>query len=216
VTGAAETIMQPAIFIQQELEKAKRLVENVRTSPKIINQITEVAQACAEAFRGNNKMMIAGNGGSAADAQHWAAELVGRFYYDRPALPAIALTTDTSILTAVANDYEYEYVFARQIEAIGNAGDVLIAISTSGRSRNVIRALQAATAKNMITVGMTGGQGDEMKKFCTFCLQIPANETPRIQEGHEIVGHILCALIERMLFPTHHHSAQSNLLPIRG
>jgi D-sedoheptulose 7-phosphate isomerase len=204
-----QTIMQPAMFIQQELEKAQRLVANIQTNPRLINQITEVAQACAEALRGNNKIVIAGNGGSAADAQHWAAELVGRFYYDRPALPAIALTTDTSILTAVANDYGYEYVFARQIEAIGNTGDVLIAISTSGRSRNVIRALQAATTKKMITVGMTGGQGDEMKKLCTLCLQIPSNETPRIQEGHELVGHILCALIECMLFPMHQSNSPS-------
>jgi D-sedoheptulose 7-phosphate isomerase len=204
--------MQPAIFIQQELEKAQRLVETIGTSPQIINQVAEVAEICVKALGANNKIMIAGNGGSAADAQHWAAELVGRFYYDRPALPAIALTTDTSILTALANDYDYEYVFARQVEAIGNTGDVLIAISTSGRSRNIIRAIQAATAKNMISVGMTGGQGGEMKKFCTLCLQIPANETPRIQEGHEIVGHILCALIERALFPTHHHSAKSSLV----
>src|SRR5262249_34326807 len=122
-------------------------------------------------------------------------------YYDRPALPAIALTTDTSILTAVANDYEYEYVFARQIEAIGNAGDVLIAISTSGRSQNIIRALQTAVERSIITVGMTGEEGGALKKFSTLCIQIPAKETPRIQEGHELVGHILCALIERMLFP---------------
>ena len=145
--------------------------------------------------------MLAGNGGSAADAQHWAGELVGRFYYDRPALPAIALTTDSSILTAIANDYDYDYVFARQIEALGSAGDVLIALSTSGTSKNIIRALETATQKGITTVGMTGASGGEMKQLCSFCIQIPATETPRVQEGHEIVGHILFGLIEHHLFP---------------
>jgi D-sedoheptulose 7-phosphate isomerase len=191
----------PTSFIRSELDKAYTLIEAIRSSPKIASQIAELAEMCSSALQGNNKVMIAGNGGSAADAQHWAGELVGRFYYDRPALPAIALTTDTSILTAVANDYGYEYVFARQVEALGTAGDVLIALSTSGMSMNIIKALETAATKRILTVGLTGAAGGDMAKLCGLCIQIPATETPRIQEGHEIVGHILCGLIECLLFP---------------
>ena len=193
--------MQPEAFIRAELDKAHALIEALSISPCIVPQIAELAERCCAALRANNKIMLAGNGGSAADAQHLAGELVGRFYYDRPALPAIALTTDSSILTAIANDYDYEYVFARQIEALGSAGDVLIALSTSGRSKNIIRALETAAQKGITTVGMTGASGGEMKQLCSFCIQIPATETPRVQEGHEIVGHILCGLIEHHLFP---------------
>jgi D-sedoheptulose 7-phosphate isomerase len=152
------------------------------------------------ALRRGNKLMFAGNGGSAADAQHWAGELVSRFYFDRPGLPAIALTTDTSILTAIGNDYGYDYVFARQVEALGSAGDVLLAISTSGNSKNIVRAIGAARAKGIHVIGFTGSAGGAMAELCDICFRMPSSETPKIQEGHEFVGHLLCGLIEHEMF----------------
>jgi D-sedoheptulose 7-phosphate isomerase len=152
-------------------------------------------------LRNGNKILLAGNGGSAADCQHLAGELVSRFHYDRPGLPAVALTTDTSILTAIGNDYGYEYLFARQIEALANSGDVFFAISTSGSSPNILQALQTAREKGVATVGLTGRSGGEMPALCEHCLCVPADSTPRIQEGHILVGHIICCLIEQGMFP---------------
>lgn len=163
--------------------------------------IERVAGLSVQALRSGRKILFAGNGGSAADAQHWAGELVSRFYYDRPGLPGIALTTDTSILTAIGNDYGYDYVFARQVEALGQAGDVLFAISTSGNSRNIVRAVEAAKQKQMTVVGFTGQSGGQLAEACDFCFKVPSDETPRIQEGHEALGHMLCALIEAEMFP---------------
>ena len=148
-----------------------------------------------------NKIMFAGNGGSAADAQHLAAELVGRLGRDRPGLAAIALTADTAILTAVGNDYGFEDVFARQVDAIGKAGDVLIAISTSGRSPNLLKALRAAGAKGIAAIGFTGATGGDMAALCDPCLRVPSRATQKIQEAQIVLGHVLCALIERRLFP---------------
>lgn len=162
--------------------------------------LARVALACVEALGRGNKILFAGNGGSAADAQHLAGELISRFNYDRPGLPAFSLSTDTSVLTAIGNDYGYERLFARQIEAVGVAGDVLIAISTSGRSPNILHALKAARAKGMLTVGFTG-QGGAMPELCDHCLRVPSSATPRIQEGHITLGHTLCWLIERRMFP---------------
>jgi D-sedoheptulose 7-phosphate isomerase len=162
------------------------------------------AQAAArvvESLRAGGKLLVCGNGGSAADAQHWAGELVSRFHYDRPGLPAIALTTDTSILTAIGNDYGYERLFARQVEALGRPGDVLFAISTSGRSPNILAALQAAKERQIVTVGFTGASGGAMKALCDLCLCIPSDSTPRIQEGHEVLGHAICAMVEAAIFP---------------
>jgi D-sedoheptulose 7-phosphate isomerase len=194
-----------AQFILCELDKAHAVVEAIKRSPEIIEQLARVAKICAAALEKGRKIMIAGNGGSAADAQHWAAELVGRFYYDRPALPAIALTTDTSILTAVGNDIGFERVFARQVEALGVEGDVLIGISTSGRSRNILAGLEVARNKKVITVGFSGATGGEMQKYCDTLIRVPSRETPHIQEGHEIIGHVLCGAIERELFPDTDH-----------
>ncbi|MGQ9685981.1 MAG: D-sedoheptulose 7-phosphate isomerase [Thiobacillaceae bacterium] len=163
--------------------------------------LAQVAQTCIDALRRGNKILFAGNGGSAADAQHLAGELVSRFNYDRPGLPAFALTTDTSVLTAIGNDYGYEHLFARQIEAVGQPGDVFIGISTSGRSPNVLNALRRARAKGLVTVGFTGRGGGDMPALCDHCLRVPADATPRIQEGHISLGHTLCWLIERALFP---------------
>jgi D-sedoheptulose 7-phosphate isomerase len=182
----------------------RETADNLRTMSEdaaLHTALARVAEACIAALRRGHKILFAGNGGSAADAQHLAGELVSRFNYDRPGLPAFALTTDTSVLTAIGNDYGYERVFARQIEAVGVAGDVFIGISTSGRSPNVLQALRVAREKGLVTVGLTGRGGGEMPALCDHCLRVPADATPRIQEGHIALGHTLCWLIERALFP---------------
>jgi D-sedoheptulose 7-phosphate isomerase len=163
--------------------------------------LAQVATACIEALRRGNKILFAGNGGSAADSQHLAAELVSRFAYDRPGLAAFALTTDTSALTAIGNDYGYEYLFARQIEAVGGKGDVFFGISTSGRSPNILHALRTARGKGLLTVGLTGRAGGQMVELCDYCLRTPSDSTPRIQEGHITMGHTICWLIEQQMFP---------------
>ncbi len=182
----------------------RETAQNLRTMSEdraLHAAVAQVATACIDALRRGNKILFAGNGGIAADAQHLAGELVSRFNYDRPGLAAIALTTDTSVLTAIGNDYGYERVFARQVEAVGSPGDVFIAISTSGRSPNILTALQAARAKGLLTVGLTGRGGGQMPEFCDHCLRTPSDATPRIQEGHITIGHTVCWLIERELFP---------------
>jgi len=156
--------------------------------------------ACLAAYRNQRKILIAGNGGSAADAQHFAGELVSRFYFDRPALAAIALTTDTSILTAIGNDYGYGDVFSRQVQALGQAGDVFIAISTSGNSPNILKAIEAAKLLGLVVIGLTGRSGGKMKAMCDVCLCAPSDSTPRIQECHLLIEHSLCACIEESLF----------------
>lgn len=163
--------------------------------------MAQVAKACIDALRRGNKILFAGNGGSAADAQHLAGELVSRFNYDRPGLAAFALTTDTSVLTAIGNDYGYERLFARQIEAVGQKGDILFAISTSGRSPNILAAVRAARDKGLVTVGLTGQGGGQMPELCDHCLRTPSASTPRIQEGHIAMGHTVCMLIEQHIFP---------------
>jgi D-sedoheptulose 7-phosphate isomerase len=163
--------------------------------------MANVAAACIAALRQGNKILFAGNGGSAADAQHLAGELVSRFNYDRPGLPAFSLSTDTSVLTAIGNDYGYERLFARQIDAIGHAGDILFAISTSGRSPNILNAVRVAREKGLVTVGLTGRSGGELSGLCDHCLRTPSDLTPRIQEGHITIGHTICHLIEQQLFP---------------
>jgi len=171
------------------------------TDESLLELIGKVSGLCTEALRNGKKILFAGNGGSAADAQHLAGELVSRFAYDRPGLPAFALTTDTSVLTAIGNDYGYERVFARQVEAVGNAGDVFVGISTSGRSPNVLSALDAARAKGLVTVGMTGRGGGRMPERCDYLLRVPSDSTPRIQEGHIAMGHAICQIIEAQMFP---------------
>lgn len=160
--------------------------------------ILSMAAICRKALESGHKILICGNGGSAADAQHIAAEFVGRFHNERMALPSIALTTDTSILTAVANDYSYDYVFARQVEGLGNEGDVLWGISTSGNSRNVNEALKTAASKGLVTIGSTGKTGGEMVSLCQETLVVPSDVTARIQEIHMLSAHIICQLIDDM------------------
>jgi D-sedoheptulose 7-phosphate isomerase len=167
---------------------------------ELLTELEFAAQACIKAFREGKKILLAGNGGSAADAQHIAGEFVSRFAFDRPGLPAIALTTDTSILTAIGNDYGYEMLFKRQIQAHAQSGDIFIAYSTSGKSPNIIAALNEAKQKGVVCIGMTGSNGGQMKDLCEYYLNVPSKETPKIQEGHAVLGHILCGLVERELF----------------
>lgn len=181
----------------------QRIAESIAVKQELLAQsdaIAAVASALIKAYRAGNRLLVFGNGGSAADAQHIAAELVGRYYFDRPALPAEALTVNTSSLTAIGNDYSYDLIFARQIEALGNAGDVALGISTSGNSANIIAALRVARQKGMVTVALTGEGGGRLKAEADYCLCVPSQDTPRIQESHILIGHILCELIEQALF----------------
>jgi D-sedoheptulose 7-phosphate isomerase len=187
-------------FVAQQISDSISVKEAMLADPELLSQIEAVAELIIETYRNGGKVLIAGNGGSAADAQHIAAELVSRFSFDRPALPAMALTTDTSILTAISNDYGYESLFSRQLEANGRPGDVFIAISTSGNSPNVVRALTTAAEMEIVAVGLTGATGGGMADLCRYCLNIPSTDTPRIQEGHITIGHILCAGTEQALF----------------
>ena len=170
------------------------------TDEELLSRVETAAQACIDCMQAGNKILLAGNGGIAADAQHIAGEFVSRFAFDRPGLPAIALTTDTSILTAIGNDYGYENLFARQVQAHAQKGDVFIAYSTSGKSPNIITALQEAKSRGVICIGMSGNRGGPMKDLCDHYLDVPSADTPKIQEGHAVLGHILCGLVECTLF----------------
>lgn len=187
-------------FIKEQLSESIITKEKILQDEELISLINTVAEKCTEAYRNHNKTLLAGNGGSAADAQHIAGEFVSRFYFDRPGIPSIALTTDTSILTAIGNDYGYEQLFARQLQAQGTSGDVFFAISTSGNSKNLLEALKIARGKGIITVGLTGETGGAMAKLCDFCIKVPSQETPRIQEVHITIGHIICSIVEENLF----------------
>ena len=185
-----KNIIQATIDTKQKLLYSDVLV-------KTINDIVEVITT---AFKNGNHVYFCGNGGSAADAQHLAAEFSGRFYTDRKALPAEALHCNTSYLTAVANDYSFDVIYSRLIDGIGKEGDVLVGISTSGNSKNIINAFGTAIAKKMITVGFTGATGGQMKELSNYLINIPSTDTPRIQESHILVGHIICQLVEEQIF----------------
>jgi D-sedoheptulose 7-phosphate isomerase len=164
-------------------------------------QILDVAETIARTFEIGGKVLFFGNGGSAADAQHFAAELVGRFIPERPALPAMSLSTDTSVLTSLGNDYGFDRIFSRQIEAHGNEGDAAVAISTSGNSANVLEGIAAAKKGGLYTIGLTGANGGRMKGEVDVLFRVPSTETPRIQETHILLGHSLCEIVDRRLFP---------------
>ncbi|HEV7264861.1 MAG TPA: D-sedoheptulose 7-phosphate isomerase [Falsiroseomonas sp.] len=193
--------MAPVNDVAGALRASARLLETMAADAALCATVEGIAALLADRLRQGRKLLLCGNGGSAADAQHWAGELVSRFHHDRPGLPAIALTTDSSILTAIGNDYGYHRVFARQVEALGAAGDVLFAISTSGNSPNVIAALEAARARGIATVGFTGRGGGAMAALCEHCVRVPSDSTPSIQEGHEVIGHAICAMVEAAIFP---------------
>jgi len=187
-------------YMDSEFGKSIKLLNTMSVDVALRELTLRAVALSVEALRRGNKLLFAGNGGSAADAQHWAGELVSRFNFDRPGLAGIALTTDTSILTAIGNDYGYDYVFARQVEALGRKGDVLFAISTSGNSKNIVRAIHAARDSGIGVIGFTGQTGGAMAELCDICLNMPTTETPKVQEGHEFLGHLICGLIEREMF----------------
>ena len=166
----------------------------------LIDAIENIVDEIVKAFKNGNRVYFCGNGGSAADAQHLAAEFSGRFYIDRKALPAEALHCNTSYITAVANDYSYDVIYSRIIDGIGQAGDVLVGLSTSGNSGNIIKAFETAKSKKMITVGFTGATGGQMKAVSDYLINIPSTDTPRIQESHIMAGHIVCQLVEEKIF----------------
>ncbi len=187
-------------YIEDRLDRAVEVMRALAGDATLRDQLETCATRCIEALEGGGKLLLAGNGGSAADAQHIAAEFVSRFAFDRPGLAAIALTTDTSILTAVGNDYGFETLFARQLQALGREGDVFIAYSTSGRSPNILAALREAKARGLFRIGLTGAGGGDMPALCDVLLRVPAQETAEIQQGHAVLGHILCGLVERAVF----------------
>jgi D-sedoheptulose 7-phosphate isomerase len=192
-TGAAR--------VRTEILRAQDVLAQMAQDTELQAAVNAAAEACVKAVRTGGKVLFCGNGGSAADAQHLAGEFVSRFYYDRAALGAVALTTDTSVLTAIGNDYGYEKVFERQVLGLGRPGDVLVGISTSGRSKNVLLAMEAARNIGMVTVGMTGNQRERIESLSDICIRIPSSDTPKIQEGHIVCGHALCAIVEVHMFP---------------
>ena len=182
--------------IQESIKVKQALLEDKH----ILGQIADVVKEFVSALSNGHKILLFGNGGSAADAQHIAAEFVGRFQMERTPLPALALTVNTSALTGIGNDYAYENVFSRQIEALGAAGDVAVGISTSGKSPNVLKALAAAKAKGLVTVALTGKFGSMLQEVSRYCLCVPSDQTPRIQESHILIGHIISQITEMELF----------------
>ncbi len=192
MSNQVKNIISQSVSIKQQLLQDDQIVSTVSTTVDVI----------VAAFKAGNKVLFCGNGGSAADAQHLAAEFSGRFYIDRPALPAEALHCNTSYLTAVANDYGYYLIYARLLQGIGNKGDVLVGLSTSGNSKNICKAFEVAKEKGMITIGLTGDTGGALKPLCDYLINIPSADTPRIQECHMLLGHIICQLVEEKLFAT--------------
>lgn len=187
-------------YITAQITGAQSIMSAMLEDEKLLSTLEKTTSICIDCLKNGGKILFAGNGGSAADAQHMAGELVSRFAFDRPGLPAIALTTDTSILTAIGNDYGYERLFSRQIQALGNKGDIFIGYSTSGKSPNILNGFEEARAKNLVCVGLAGNHGGAMRDLCDYLLEVPSAETPKIQEGHFVLGHILCGLIEQTIF----------------
>ena len=183
-------------YIENSIDVKKKILKN----NNIIKTIEKVATVIIEAYQNNKKVLLAGNGGSAADAQHFAAELVGKFLKERKALNALPLTANTSILTAISNDYSYDDIFSRQIEAIGENGDIFIAISTSGNSKNIINAIKFSQDKNLKVIGLTGENECMMDTLCDYIIKVPSKITPHIQESHIMIEHLICAIVEKELF----------------
>jgi D-sedoheptulose 7-phosphate isomerase len=187
-------------FVRIQVEESMAVKRALLEDASLLQALEQAARAVVLSLRSGGKVLLFGNGGSAADAQHIAAELAGRYKLERRGLAAIALTANTSALTAISNDYSFEHVYARQVEALGAPGDVAIGISTSGNSQSVVRGVQAARAKGLVTVAMTGHSGGRLKPEVDLCLQMPSEETPRIQETHILIGHILCDFVEQEIF----------------
>lgn len=188
-------------FIDAYLAESVSVLLEFQDQPQYRIAMAAIAEAIIVALRAGKKLLVAGNGGSASDAQHIAGEFVARLMYDRAPMAAIALTTDSSVITAAANDYGYERVFERQVLALGQPGDVFMGISTSGQSANVLRAFDAAQAKGLVSIGLTGSQGGLMRDKCALLLEAPSGRTAFIQQIHSVAGHIICALVEQAMFP---------------
>lgn len=188
-------------IVRRSIDASIATKQQILANEKLLNTINEVAQVMIKALREGKRVLWCGNGGSAADAQHLAAELSGRFYYDRPPLNSEALHCNTSYLTAVANDYGYDLIYSRMIDGACKPGDVLVGISTSGNSKNICNAFRKAKDLGVVTVAMTGESGGEMKKMADYLLNVPSSDTPRIQESHIMVGHIICEIVEAQMFP---------------
>ena len=182
--------------IQNSLEASRQMVEQCLAGQDLQAALVKAVNCCVNALKSGGKLMFAGNGGSAAEAQHFSAEMVGRFLKERKPLASVALSTDTSALTAIGNDYGYDQVFSRQVEALGRSGDVLIVLSTSGRSKNILAAMRAAAALGVATIAFTGREPREIGALADVVLNVPSSHTPQIQEGHLILGHLLCGLVE--------------------
>ena len=186
--------------IKEEISQSIATKQAILDSPELIAQIEKAAQIMTDAYRNGHSALLAGNGGSAADAQHLAGELVNQFYFARPGIPAHSLSTDTSVMTAIGNDIGYKYLFSRQIEAQGSKGDVFIGISTSGNSENIVEALKACRKKGITSIGLTGNKPCLMDDLADLCIKVPSDVTPRIQESHILIGHIICAIVEENMF----------------
>ncbi|EAL2420701.1 D-sedoheptulose 7-phosphate isomerase [Campylobacter jejuni] len=187
-------------YIKEHFQESILVKEQILKDENLITLIKNASLEIIKAYKNGNKTLLAGNGGSAADAQHIAGEFVSRFYFDRPGIASIALTTDTSVLTAIGNDYGYENLFARQVQAQGVKGDVFIGISTSGNSKNILKALDLCRQKGITSIGLSGASGGAMNELCDYCIKVPSTCTPRIQEAHILIGHIICAIVEEELF----------------
>lgn len=183
-------------IIESSIETKKLVLENA----ELLQTVEKAVEVIVTAFKKGNRVYFCGNGGSAADAQHLAAEFSGRFYTDRKALPAEALHCNTSYLTAVANDYSFDVIYSRMIDGIGESGDVLIGLSTSGNSKNILNAFETARTKKIVTIGFTGASGGKMKSISDYLINVPSTDTPRIQESHIMIGHIICQLVEEKYF----------------
>jgi len=186
--------------VRKLIEASIATKQSLLRSPEVVLTVAKVSEILVNALKQGNKALLFGNGGSAADAQHIAAELVGRFAFDRPALPALALSVNSSCVTAIGNDYGFDRVFSRQLEALARPGDIAIAISTSGNSTNVLHAISTARKIGLKTIGLTGRSGGNLRNAVDYCICVPSNETPRIQECHILVGHIISELVEREIF----------------
>lgn len=191
--------------IKQAIQQSIALKEQILQDQTMLQHIEEVAEVCISAFKDGNQVLFCGNGGSAADAQHLAAEFSGRYYFDRPPLNAEALHVNTSYLTAVANDYSYNEIYSRLVKGKGKEGDVLIGLTTSGNSENVVRALKTAQDLKMKTIAFTGSTGGKAKEVTDFLFNVPSDDTPRVQEAHILIGHIICELVEEKLFASGHN-----------
>ncbi|MBR6370726.1 MAG: D-sedoheptulose 7-phosphate isomerase [Bacteroidaceae bacterium] len=188
--------------IKEEIAQSIATKQAILDNEVLLAQIAQAAEILTRAYKEGHSALLAGNGGSAADAQHLAGELVNKFYFDRPGIPAHSLSTDTSVMTAIGNDIGFKYMFARQIQAQGVSGDVFIGISTSGKSENILEALKVCREKGIESIGLTGRAPSPMDSMCDLCIKVPSECTPRIQESHILIGHIICAIVEENLFGT--------------